>query len=87
MVNVTVLDPKSVCVYLSRFIFKSNTDPPDTFCHLILFTDAGDSTSALKITFTPYFTLVDGVVKVTEMEPVKIDQVSTHTIIDSGISN
>lgn len=80
MVNVTVPDPESVCVYLFESSFTSDSNPPDTFCHLILFTSAGDFIIAVKITSTPYFTLVDGVARVTEMEPVEIDQVSTLPI-------
>lgn len=78
IINVTVPEPESVCVYLSRSISKSDVDPPDNFCHLILVTVAGDTIVAVKVTSSPYFTLIDGVVKVTEIEPVEIDQVSTH---------
>lgn len=74
MVSVTGPGPAPICEYLGRVIDRSMGVPPNgTFCHLIGFTEGIDVIVAVRIKSDPYLALSRGVVKVTEMEPVKID--------------
>lgn len=74
MVSVTGPEPTPFSEYLGGVIDRSMGVPPNgTFCHLIGFTEAIDAIVAVKVTSDPYLALPRGVVKVTEMEPVKID--------------
>lgn len=71
-------------MYLGKVKFRFSGVPlDDTFCHLIGFTEAIDVIIAVRITSDPYLALSRGVVKLTEMEPVKIDfqrlHVQVHT--------
>lgn len=73
IINVIILEFEVVCVYLFRFIFKFDVDFFDVFCYLILVIVVGDLIVVVKVIFFLYFILIDGGVKVIEIEFVEID--------------